>query len=184
MKTWIALVKGINVGGNNKILMKDLVRTCEALGFSEVRTYIQSGNIVFRASEKKAQKLSATISEAIQSEFDIRTSVMILSAVEMASALNGNPFPEIETDEDSKRLHLYFLSQPAARVDMTKLDAIRKPDERWELLNNVVYLHTPQGAGDSKLAQQVEKIVGVATTARNLRTVRALVDMTSSDAPE
>jgi uncharacterized protein (DUF1697 family) len=180
MKTWIALFKGINVGGNNKILMKDLVREFGALGFSDVRTYIQSGNVVFCDTNNSAPKLSAIIAEMIQSEFSVKTSVMILGVAELSRALEANPFPELDTDEQAKRMHLYFLSHPSSQFDVDRLTAIKKSDERWAFIDNVFYLHTPSGAGDSKLAQQVEKIVGVPATARNLRTVRTLVDMTAN----
>lgn len=179
MKTWIAFLKGINVGGNNKIRMKDLVEQLQALGLSEVKTYIQSGNIVFQHVGGDAKSLSTLISKAIQSRFGITIQTIILSNQDLIRAIKANPFPEIQNDHESRFLHLCFLSQPAVKFDQVRLNAIKKPSERCALHGQVFYLHAPDGSGDSKLAMQVEKIVGVPVTARNWRTVLAVQELAS-----
>jgi uncharacterized protein (DUF1697 family) len=177
MRIWIAFLKGINVGGNNKIRMKDLVEEFQTLGFSEVRTYIQSGNVVFQHNRGNAKSLSTLISTAIQSRFGISSQTIILSTQDLDRAIGANPFPEIQSDLEAKFLHLYFLARPSTKFDQIRLDAIKRPSERWTFKDNVFYLHTPEGSGDSKLATQIEKIVGAPATARNLRTVLAIQNL-------
>jgi len=180
MKTWIALFKGLNVGGNNKILMKDLIGEFQALGYSNVSTYIQSGNVVFQSSEKNPESLCTTITAALQDKFAITTHAVVLSSQSLTQAINKNPFPELQSEADAKKLHLCFLSQPSTQFDQLRLKAIIKPSERWKLIDQVFYLHTPEGMGTSKLGAQVEKIVGVTVTARNWRTVCTLDALASN----
>jgi uncharacterized protein (DUF1697 family) len=182
MKTWIALLRGINVGGKNKLPMKELVAAMSALGLSEVNTYIQSGNVVFRGPDKKAQALADEIGAAILSKFGFEPQVMVIGAQELAAAASANPFPEAATEADGKTLHLFFLAQPPARVERDRIEAIRRQSERWQQKGAAFYLHAPEGFGDSKLAAQIEKILGVPATARNWRTVGALLEMAAGGA--
>ena len=149
----------------------------EALGLTDVRTYIQSGNIVFRDSKRAAAVLAAEIGNAINARFGFEPHVAVISDKDFASAVTGNPFRESMTDENGKTLHLFFLDKTPLRLDHDRLEALRRPSERWQLNGRVFYLHTPEGFGDSKLAVQVEKILGVPTTARNWRTICALIDL-------
>lgn len=184
MNTWIALFKGINVGGNNKIPMKELVSEFQALGFLAVKSYIQSGNVVFQTSatdvRSEANSLSTIIAAAVHSRFNITTHVIVLSQIDLAQAISANPFTEVQSDEEAKQLHLFFLKHPATRFDQSRLDSTKKPSERWEFKGGIFYLHTPDGFGESKLAMQVEKIVGVPVSARNWRTIGALFKLAST----
>lgn len=177
METWIVLLRGINVGGNNKLPMKSLVTMLEAVGLSDVKTYIQSGNVVLRCSTARAAKLGAEIAAAIKKEFGFEPSVLIINAKDLVKAKKANPYPEAAVEMEGRTLHFIFLASVPKSIDKDRLEAVRRPSEQWQLKGSVFYLHTPEGFGDSKLATQVEKILGVTTTARNLRTVNALLEL-------
>ena len=177
MKTWIALLRGVNVGGKHIVPMKALTSELEALGLTDIKTYIQSGNIVFHDSKRTAAALALEIGTTIQARFGFEPHVAVISDKDFASAVTGNPFHESMTDENAKTLHLFFLDRTPLDLDQNRLEAIRRPSERWQLNGRVFYLFTPEGFGDSKLATQVERILGVPTTARNWRTVCAVLDI-------
>lgn len=177
MQTWIALLRGVNVGGKHILPMKLLTPELEALGLTDVKTYIQSGNIVFRDSKKTAAVLAAEIGTTIKARFGFEPHVAVISHKDFASSVTGNPFQESVTVDNGKTLHLFFLDRTPPNLDQDRLESLRRSSERWHLKGRVFYLHTPDGFGDSKLASQVEKILGVNTTARNWRTVCALLDL-------
>jgi uncharacterized protein (DUF1697 family) len=177
MRTYVAFFRGINVGGHNKLPMKDLVAALESVGARDVATYIQSGNAVFRSKETDASLLSGTIRTAIQESHGFEPRVLVLGSEELKSAARSNPFPEAESEP--KTLHVYFLAAPPERPDLDALEAIKGHRERCVLGDNVFYLHAPDGIGRSKLAASVEKLLGVPATARNWRTVRKVMEMAS-----
>lgn len=174
MNVWIALLRGINVGGKNILPMKDLVRSLEALGLEDVRTYIQSGNVVFHAPSDRPQ-LEAEIADCIEGERGFRPRVLVLSASRFQAAMAANPFPEGEAEP--KSLHLFFLEHAPPSPDLDALRAVQKESERFELIADVFYMHAPDGVGRSKLVTKVEKALGVAGTARNWRTVEKLREL-------
>jgi len=178
MENWIVLLRGINVGGNNKLPMKSLVAELEAMGLSAVKTYIQSGNVVLRCPAARAAKLDREIAATIREKFGFEPAVMLISAKELVKAKKVNPFPEADNEMEGRTLHFFFLASAPKTIDKERLEAVRRQSERWQIKGSVFYLHTPEGFGDSKLATQVEKILGVQATARNLRTVNALLEMT------
>jgi uncharacterized protein (DUF1697 family) len=180
METWIALLRGVNVGGNNKLPMKSLVAELESIGLSDVKTYIQSGNVVLRCPAARASKLGSEIATAISEKFGFEPKVMLINAKELTKAKKANPFPEAVDEMEGRTLHFFFLASVPKTVDKDRLEAVRRPSERWQIKGAVFYLHTPEGFGDSKLATQVEKILGVSVTARNLRTVNALLELAES----
>jgi uncharacterized protein (DUF1697 family) len=175
MKTYIALFRGINVGGKNKLPMKDLVAALENLGCQEVATYIQSGNAVFRSEEQDASLLSERIRAAIRERHGFEPMVLVLESEELEKAVRSNPFPE--TESEPKTLHAYFLAAPPERPDLDGLEGIKGDRERFVLGEGVFYLHAPDGIGRSRLAAKAEKLLGVPATARNWRTVRKVMDM-------
>jgi len=175
MTTYIALFRGINVGGKNKLPMKDLVATLENIRCQDVATYIQSGNAVFRSEEEDVSLLAETIEAAIKDRHGFEPRVLLLASEEMERAMRSNPFPEAESEP--KTLHLYFLAAPPERPDLDALEGIKGDRERFVLGDGVFYLHAPDGIGRSKLAANIEKVLGVPTTARNWRTVRKVMEM-------
>ena len=178
MKTWIALLRGVNVGGKNKLPMKALAAELATLGLSDIRTYIQSGNVIFRSPDTRvAAILAAEISAAIKTKFGFEPHVIVISAKELADSVTANPFPELSPNADGKALHFFFLLEAPRNFDQDRLAAVRRQSERWQIEGRVLYLHTPEGFGNSKLAAQIERILGVTSTARNWSTVCALLDL-------
>jgi uncharacterized protein (DUF1697 family) len=175
MNTFIALFRGINVGGNNILPMRDLVKVLEGLGLENVKTYIQSGNVVFQSVNTNAFELSQEISATIEITHGFAPQVLLLGMKELQDAIASNPFPEGE--REPKTLHLFFLDSIPQNPDLETLESIKTDSEQFELINKVFYLHAPDGIGRSKLAAKVEKAVGVAATARNWRTVREVMSM-------
>lgn len=175
MKTYIALFRGINVGGRNSLPMKELVALLENLGLQNVRTYIQSGNVVFRSSDDNAAELSSTIRAAINERHGFEPHLLLLGLDELEKAMESNPFPEAEAEP--RTLHLGFLTAAPASPDLEALEGLRKESERFHLDGNVFYLHAPDGVGRSKLAANVERLLGVAMTDRNWRTVTKIMAM-------
>jgi uncharacterized protein (DUF1697 family) len=173
MKTYIALFRGINVGGNNVLPMKELVTVLESVGAQNVKTYIQSGNAVFQSRETNASLLSNTISAAVKKSHDFEPQVLLLELEEMEKTVGSNPFPEAESDP--KTLHVHFLASVPKNPDFDALESIKSDRERFVLKDGVFYLHAPNGIGRSKLAANAEKLLGVPMTARNWRTVRKIM---------
>lgn len=169
MKTYIALFRGINVGGNNILPMKDLATLLKGLGGQNVKTYIQSGNAVFQHQAGDAAGLAARISGAIKASYGFDPQVLLLDSAGMEQALAANPFPQAEADP--KTLHLYFLAAAPQNPDLSTLNSLRQDNEQFRLIDTVFYLYAPNGIGRSRLAARAEKALGVAATARNWRTV-------------
>ena len=175
MKTYVALFRGINVGGHNRLAMKDLVAALESVGAQDVATYIQSGNAVFRSEETDASSLSDRIRAEIRDRHGFEPQVLLLGSGEMEKAIRSNPFPEAESEP--RTLHLYFLAATPERPDLDGLEEIQGKRERFFLGEGVFFLHAPDGIGRSGLAANAERLLGVPATARNWRTVRKVMEM-------
>lgn len=178
MQTYIGLLRGINVGGNNKLPMRDLVQLLEGLGLVKVKTYIQSGNVVFQSERTDREALSTEISRAIHDSHGFAPAILLLDAQELQAAVTANPFPEGEAEP--KSLHLFFLEAAPQAPNLDALAALQAANERFALLGKVFYLHAPDGIGRSKLAQNAGKGWQVAITARNWRTVTQLLEMVNA----
>ena len=175
MSLCIALFRGINVGGNNSLPMNELVAILEGLGMRKVKTYIQSGNVVFQTTEKDLSQISRKITAEIKKHHGFEPYLLILGLEDLKRAIEENPFPEAETDPSN--LHLGFLASRPARPDLEKLSLLKKENERFQLTDRVFYLHAPEGVGRSKLAARAEKLLGVPMTDRNWRTVCKIMEM-------
>ena len=175
MNTFIALFRGINVGGKNILPMRNLTELLEGLGLSRVKTYIQSGNVVFQSENKNTADLSHQISTAIGKGYGFTPQVLLLEMKELQQAIASNPFPQGENEP--KTLHLFFLESPPKNPDVETLENLKAHSEQFMLANNVFYLYAPDGFGRSKLATKVEKALGVGATARNWRTVSKIMSI-------
>lgn len=175
MKTYIALFRGLNMGGHNIILMKELTALLEKLGLRDVWTYVQSGNAVFRAEEKDRSKLSVDISDAIEKSRGFRPQTLVLEAGELKKAIDNNHFPEEEGNPSS--VAFSFLFSVPAEPDFKTLESVRAESEKFKLIDNVFYMYAPDGFGRSKLAARAEKCLGVPTTSRSWNTVCKIHDM-------
>lgn len=178
MKTFIALFRGINVGGSAVLPMKDLVGILEAFELQDIRTYIQSGNVVFRSTEGDPSRISSRISAEIRNRFGFEPQVLLMESTELEKALEANPFPDAESEP--KTLHLSFLAALPENPDLQGLENLKKDSERFALKGGVFYLHAPEGIGRSKLAAHIEKLLGVPTTSRNWRTVTSIMALARS----
>lgn len=174
MNTYIVLFRGINVGGKNILKMKDLVSLLEALGVQQVRTYIQSGNVVLESTDDPSW-LSEQISQAIQHRFGFAPHVLVMDRAEFEKVIVENPFPEAVSNPSS--LHLGFLARPPEHPNLEELDRLKSESEQYYLSDSFFYLYAPEGIGRSKLAASSEKLLGVPMTDRNWNSVMKIFEM-------
>jgi len=178
VNTYIALFRGINVVGNNVLPMRHLAALCEDLGCKNVRTYIQSGNVIFQSRRSATAPLARKIRAEIAERHGFEPHVLLLTVDEMAQAIRSNPFPEAAGEP--KSLHLNFLAATPESPDLDALERLRKPNERFRLVDSVFYLHAPDGIGRSKLAANLERHLRVAATSRNWRTVCSIMELATT----
>jgi uncharacterized protein (DUF1697 family) len=173
MTPYIALFRGINVGGNNILPMKDLVGMLEGMGCENVKTYIQSGNVVFWTNKEYAHTIATEIRAKILERYGFEPKVFLLELSELQEAIDNNPF----NTEEGKALHFFFLESYPKHPDLERLMAVKSTSEEFTLHKKVFYLYAPDGVGRSKLAAKVEQCMGVPVTARNWNTVRKLMSL-------
>lgn len=171
---WVALFKGINVGGNNKLPMAELRALAAELGLGDAKTYIQSGNLVFD-SEDKADAIEQNLASAVEQRFGFRPSIILRNADALEAAFAANPFAARVSE--GKQLHMFFLDEPADRYDETALRALATETEDFALIGDVFYLFAPDGIGRSKLAEKMGPYFPRRMTARNLNSARAILDL-------
>ena len=177
MNIWIALLRGINVGGANLLNMRDLVALLDAIGCTNPKTYIQSGNVVFRSDEDCSSMMADRISDAVAQKQGFRPQVLVISREELQKAADQNPFPEAHPEPST--VHLFFLAGQPPQPDIDGLTRLKAQSESFLLGDKVFYLHAPAGIGRSRLAARAEKLIGVDATARNYRTVSKLLELAS-----
>ena len=176
MNSYVALLRGINVGGNNILPMKEFRELLAALGCEDVATYIQSGNAVFKHDSDSAG-LSESITAAIASSFGFEPSVVVLSATGFSAVVAKCPFAAEAIEP--KFLHAWFLHEAATAANTVRLNELASGGEKFFLTDSAFYLHAPNGIGRSKLGGQVEKCLGVPATARNWRTISKIAELLS-----
>jgi uncharacterized protein (DUF1697 family) len=172
-RLYVALLRGINVGGKAKVAMAGLRDTCASVGGRDVVTYIQSGNVVLR-STLTADQLRAALEAAIADQLGVTPAVMVRTAEEIAAVLASNPYP----DADEKNVHVGFLpAAPAAAVKKC-LAAIDCTPEEVTAVGRELFLHLPHGMGRAALPVQIERCLRpTPVTVRNWRTVTKLVEL-------
>lgn len=174
MPTYISLLRGINVGGHKKIRMAELRALYESLGFANVTTYVQSGNVVFDADSADADALASRIEAAIAEHFDFDVTVLLRTADDLRRILDNNPFP----DAEAKYLHVLFLAAAPEPGAVSALDVPATNGEDWRLAGWEIYLHYPNGSGRSKMTGAFfERKLGLAGSARNWNSVNALYEL-------
>ncbi|PHQ34054.1 DUF1697 domain-containing protein [Rhodopirellula bahusiensis] len=178
MNTWIALFRGINVGGKNRVPMAALRSMFESVGCKAVRTYIQSGNVVFESRFRSKRELTRRISDATGEQFGFYPDVILLNKDEFAIAVATNPFADAISAP--KTMHFFFLADSPVDFDSREMAKIAIESERYELIGDIFYLHAPDGFGTSKLAANIERRLGVAATARNYSTIANIVTLIES----
>jgi uncharacterized protein (DUF1697 family) len=179
MKTWIALLRGINVGGHKKVPMAELRSLCASLGFTSVTSYIQSGNVVFRSSAA-ATGVVAALEGAIAGRFGFEVRVVVRDLAQLRRVVAGNPFLS-DGVVDASKLHVTFLADAPARSVAEAMRVHRIGADELRLVGREAYLHCPDGLGRTKLTPTfMERGFGTATTTRNWRTVNRLLEMAST----
>lgn len=178
MNAWVLLLRGINVGGHHKLPMKSLAAILENAGCDQVRTYIQSGNVVFRADIEMPAAFADEISGAIEEEHGFRPAVHLLTAEELKTAVDANPYPEAVNEP--KTLHVSFLAGSPEAEGIRRAEKFLSATERYTVIGNCFYLHAPDGIARSKFAARAHKALGVSATSRNWNTVTKLVELVAS----
>lgn len=172
--TWVALLRGINVGRNKRIAMADLRAMLVALGNGDVRTLGQSGNLVFSSAQRKAEPLEQEISKGIRATFGMDVAVLLRTAGEFAAAVDANPF--VASGVDAAELHAAFLSADPAAATLAGIDhAAFLPDE-FAFGKRVVYVRLPNGVMGATLPDW-DKALGVRATQRNWNTTTKLREL-------
>jgi uncharacterized protein (DUF1697 family) len=176
----VALLRGINVGGKNKLPMKDLAAMFEEVGCEDVRTYIQSGNVVFRASKQVAERVPERVSAAIKERFGHRVPLVLRTAEELRAVSKENPFlAKAKKDGDTSALHVMFLDEEPPKTRVEGLDPERSPGDTYEVHGREIYLHCPHGLARTKLTNDYfDRALKATSTVRNWNTVLRLLAMT------
>jgi uncharacterized protein (DUF1697 family) len=176
-KVWICLFRGINVGGNNKLPMKELTKVMLEAGMTEVKTYIASGNVLFRSDLAEAT-LEALIGDLVETGFGFRPSIFLITLAHLEKVLAENPFRDHE--HKGKAQHVFFFKAPPSKVDRDLLDSLKADSEAYEVTDELMYLYAPEGIGRSKMSEKIGRAITADMTARNLNTVETLKDMATA----
>ncbi|MGP3951902.1 DUF1697 domain-containing protein [Streptomyces sp. 7N604] len=177
MTTYVALLRGINVGGHKKVPMAALRELLGGLGYGDVRTLLQSGNAVFSRDEQDPGGVAAELERALADRFGFEVACVVLSAAELRAVVERNPFPP-SSFEPAKFL-VTFLSGPVDPGRLSGIDPEAYLPDEFRLGEREIFLHCPNGIGRSKLAEVLANAkLGVTATARNWNTVTKLLAMT------
>jgi uncharacterized protein (DUF1697 family) len=170
MQTFVILLRGINVGGNNLLPMKSLVPLLTASGYQNISTYIQTGNIVLTSNNdtNPEHDIKALITE----QFGFTPNTFVIQTNEFSKSVANNPYQSFE----GKFVHFYFCQQDI-KLKMDNVDKWLSSTETYYVENNVFYLHAPEGIGRSKLVANIESCLGQPATGRNLNTVNKITTM-------
>jgi uncharacterized protein (DUF1697 family) len=178
MTTYVALLRGINVGGRTKVGMDDLRRLFVALGHADVKSYVQSGNVLFSGPVEESSRLADDIQRRIARDLGVTVTVLLRTRDDLAYVVANNPFLSRETD--LAKLHVTFLADAPDHERVARLDTPSGGPDEFSLAGREVYLHCPRGYGRTKLNNAyLERRLGVAATTRNWNTVTKLCDLAS-----
>jgi uncharacterized protein (DUF1697 family) len=178
VRTYVALLRGINLGARNKVPMADLRELFAGLECRDVSTYVQSGNVIFKSSVA-AGKLSQTIEKRIRRDLGLSVTVLVRTKAQLVKVVAGNPFAADESD--LTKLHVTFLADLPDRARVRELAAKQFEPDEFRVAGQEIYLHCPNGYGRSKLSNaNFEKRLGVAATTRNWKTVTTLAELASA----
>ena len=176
MPKYVALLRGINVGGNNMIKMEKLRETIASLGFEDVKSYINSGNLIFETAKTADGKLAKEIHDAIERDFGFDISVMVRSMAEIEAIIAKNPFAG--QFENHKDMHLFFLDAELTEDQKTQLFAQANDNEMFAIIDRHILCLLRIHILDSSVGKGfIDKKLKVATTARNWRTVNKILEM-------
>ncbi len=178
MKTYIALLRGINVSGQKKIKMADLRAMLNKLNLENVQTYIQSGNIVFQHPETAETELEKMIEQTIQAHYDFHVPTMVRLPEDFQYAIDHNPFLE-DSDKDIKRQYITFLAEKPEEEHIQTLKQVNYEPEEYVIDGRIIFFFSPNGYGRAKMNNNFfENKLKVKATTRNWKTVNKLLEMT------
>lgn len=178
MHTYISMLRGINVSGQKNIKMSDLKSLYELLGFQNVVTYIQSGNVIFNARVNNREDIKATIEEAIEEKYKFHVPVEIRSNLELKKIIKNCPFDSVDLKEHGTKVLVTFLSSMPQEVKVSNLQEYVVAPEKLVVRGKEVYLYCPNGYGKSKLSNTfIENKLGIMATTRNWKSVHKLYEL-------
>lgn len=176
---WVALLRGINLGARNKVPMAELRRLCEEAGCEDVRTYIQSGNVLFTHTSSDREALARKLERAVEKTFGIATPIALRTFDEIRRVAGSPPF-----GDDVATTHVAFLVRKPAAAKVRSLKSLDLAPDSVEVAGSDVYLHYVNGVQGARLSgAQLERHLGVPATLRNWRTVSKLADLAATAAP-
>jgi len=174
--TYVALLRGINVGGKNKLPMQDLVEMFVEAGCDNVRSFIQSGNVIFSAAPGAPERLPSLISTRISERFGYKIPLILRTAEQVGDVISNNPFLNAGVAEE--QLHVLFLAHLPASRRIQDLDPDRSPPDAFKVRGQEIYLRLPDGAARTKLTNQYfDSKLRTTSTGRNWRTVTKLFEL-------
>jgi uncharacterized protein (DUF1697 family) len=180
MKIYISILRGINVGGNRRIKMDALKQLCVRLGFVQVQTYIQSGNIIFQSILIDEIEISEVLKNAIEQEFGFDVPVITLSKIGLQNIIQANPYSK-DTTKNSDFFHVTFLAEIPKSEALELLKSVIPKNEIFEVVQNAIYLYCPNGYSNSKLMNTfIENKLQISATTRNWKTVNELYKISCS----
>jgi uncharacterized protein (DUF1697 family) len=172
MATFVSMLRGVNVAGHKMLKMAELAEAYSSLGFADVRTYLQSGNVIFSASISDESSLVRKIQEGLKTELGLDVTVFIRNPKELGKVVAKNPF------QQQKMIYISFLKAKPDNIPSEKLNSVRGPGEEFRIIDREVFLYLPNGSGRTKLSNNyLEKALGLPATTRNWNTVTALAEM-------
>lgn len=179
MKTYIALLRGINVSGQKIIKMELLRKALTELDFENVSTYIQSGNILFQSNISDTKKLEIQIHDLIEKHFGFDVAVIVVTPEDLKTIIAKNPYADENIEEPQP--YVSFLSEVPTAENREVLSAMDFQNDRFKIIDKAMYLHYAVGAGTTKLSNAViEKKLKLTSTARNWKTVKKLIELSEA----
>jgi len=179
LKTYISLLRGINVSGQKKIRMADLKDHIAELGWEGIHTYIQSGNIIFKSAETDPEELAQKLKQKLQDKYGFDVPTLVLEPVELVHVINNNPFTQ-DPDTAIERLAVTFLFETPQDELVKKIMEQEQTNEHFIFDEKFIFLYYPDGFGKAVMGNNAfEKALKVEATTRNWRTVNKLYEMTS-----
>ncbi len=174
---YVALLRGVNVGGKNVVPMKDLAALFAREGCEKVRTYIQSGNVIFDAEPETLRGLPDRISQRILGRFGCKSPVVLRSTAELRDVIYNNPYMAQGTAQE-EMLHVFFLAYVPTALAVAQLDHQRSPPDTFHVHGKEIYVQLPRGVAYTKLTNAYfDSNLGTVSTCRNWRTVRKLAEL-------
>lgn len=175
---YISILRGINVSGQKKIKMADLKTLYESIGFNNVVTYIQSGNVIFDSKVKNKTEIKISIEKAIEKEFNFHVPVEIRTKREIENVLKNCPFGSVDLEKEGTKVLVTFLSSKPSEANITRIQTYVVAPEKLLVRGREVYLYCPEGYGKSKLSNTfIERKLEVEATTRNWKSVNKLLEL-------